>query len=127
MPDTNRDLESDVAQGHSGKNSFLSPERHAFGCAAIEKGRRIFPCWPSIFLKNVPGKNRKSVKGFVPLAMDVVEINYNSARERQGTGKRHRASRDLCFPGEYITEKQLPLNITEKYPDLKHRQPLRHP
>ena len=60
-------------------------------------------------------KNRKEVKGFVPLAMDML-LNYDwpgNVRELENAMERA----VILLSGEYITEKQLPLNITEKYPD----------
>ena len=67
------------------------------------------------FLEKFAEKNRKEVKGFVPLAMDML-LNYDwpgNVRELENAMERA----VILLSGEYITEKQLPLNITEKYPD----------
>jgi two-component system response regulator HydG len=66
------------------------------------------------FVKKFAQKNRKTVKGFVPLAMDML-LNYEwpgNVRELENAVERA----VILLTGEHITEKQLPLNITEKYP-----------
>jgi len=69
------------------------------------------------FLEKFAEKNRKAVKGFIPLAMDML-LNYDwpgNVRELENAMERA----VILLSGEHITEKQLPLNITEKYPDLE--------
>jgi two-component system response regulator HydG len=72
------------------------------------------------FMKKFAEKNRKTVKGFVPLAMDML-INYEwpgNVRELENAIERA----VILLTGEHITEQQLPLNIIEKYPDLAAQQ-----
>jgi two-component system response regulator HydG len=67
------------------------------------------------FLEQFARKNRKSVKGLVPLAMDML-INYDwpgNVRELENAIERA----VILLTGEYITEKHLPLSITERYAD----------
>ena len=67
-------------------------------------------------MKKFAEKNRKTVKGFVALAMDML-LNQDwpgNVRELENVIERA----VILITGEYITEKQLPLNITKKYPDL---------
>ena len=83
----------------------------------LRKRQEDIPLLAQHFLEKFAGKNRKSVKGFVPLAMDML-LNYNwpgNVRELENAIERA----VILLSGEYITEKQLPLNITEKYPDLE--------
>jgi two-component system response regulator HydG len=69
------------------------------------------------FLKKFADKNRKTIKGFVPLAMDMF-VNYDwpgNVRELENAIERA----VILATGEHITEAQLPLNITEQYTDVE--------
>ena len=71
------------------------------------------------FLTKFADKNRKAIKGFVPLAMDML-VNYDwpgNVRELENAIERA----VILATGEHITEAQLPLNITEQYEDLEIR------
>jgi two-component system response regulator HydG len=73
------------------------------------------------FLKRYAEKNRKSVKGFTPLAMDML-LKYDwpgNVRELENAIERA----VILLTGEHITEKQLPLNIIRNYPDIDVSNP----
>jgi two-component system response regulator HydG len=66
------------------------------------------------FLKKFATKNRKTAKGFVPLAMDML-IKYDwpgNVRELENTIERA----VILLTGDYVSENQLPLNIVQQYP-----------
>jgi two-component system response regulator HydG len=69
------------------------------------------------FLRKFADKNRKEIKGFVPMAMNML-VNYSwpgNVRELENAIERA----VILATGDHITENQLPLNITENYPDLE--------
>jgi two-component system response regulator HydG len=82
----------------------------------LKERQEDIPLLAQHFLKKFADKNRKTVKGFVPLAVDML-LNYDwpgNVRELENAIERA----VILLTGEHITEKQLPLNITKKYPDL---------
>jgi two-component system response regulator HydG len=63
------------------------------------------------FINHYAGRNRKQIKGFTPRAMDDL-LKYpwpGNVRELENAMERA----VILSPGEYITEKDLPLNISE--------------
>ena len=65
------------------------------------------------FLEKYAKKNRKNIKGFSPLAMDIL-LKYGwpgNVRELENTIERA----VILLSGDNITEKELPSNITEPY------------
>jgi two-component system response regulator HydG len=113
---TNRDLESDVARGHFREDLFYRLNVMPLNVPPLRERQEDIPLLAQYFLKNFAKKNRKEVKGFVPLAMDML-LNYDwpgNVRELENAIERA----VILLSGEHITEKQLPLNITENYPDL---------
>ena len=114
---TNRDLESDVAGGHFREDLFYRLNVMPLNVPPLRERQEDIPLLAQHFLEKFADKNRKSVKGFVPLAMDML-LNYDwpgNVRELENAMERA----VILLSGEHITEKQLPLNITEKYPDLE--------
>jgi two-component system response regulator HydG len=66
------------------------------------------------FLKQYSEKNRKRIKGFTPVAMDML-LKYDwpgNVRELENAVERA----VILGPGDYMTEKELPLSITKAYP-----------
>ena len=113
---TNRDLESDVAKGHFREDLFYRLNVMPLNVPPLRERQEDIPLLAQHFLEKFADKNRKSVKGFVPLAMDML-LHYDwpgNVRELENAIERA----VILLSGEYVTEKQLPLNITEKYPDL---------
>ena len=65
------------------------------------------------FLDIYADKNRKRIKGFSPLAMDML-LKYTwpgNVRELENAVERA----VILLAGDYITEKDLPMSITQKY------------
>ena len=113
---TNRDLEADVAKGHFREDLFYRLNVMPLKVPPLRERQEDIPLLAQHFLEKYADKNRKEVKGFVPLAMDML-LNYDwpgNVRELENAMERA----VILLSGEHITEKQLPLNITEKYPDL---------
>jgi two-component system response regulator HydG len=113
---TNRDLEEDVAKGHFREDLFYRLNVMNLNVPPLRDRQEDIPLLAQHFLEKFAEKNRKTVKGFVPLAMDML-LNYNwpgNVRELENVIERA----VILLTGEYITERQLPLNITKKYPDL---------
>ncbi|MEJ2096929.1 MAG: sigma-54 dependent transcriptional regulator, partial [Deltaproteobacteria bacterium] len=113
---TNRDLETEVAQGRFREDLFYRLNVMPLNVPPLRERQEDIPLLAQHFMKKFAEKNRKIVKGFVPLAMDML-INYEwpgNVRELENAIERA----VILLTGEHITEQQLPLNITEKYPDL---------
>jgi two-component system, NtrC family, response regulator HydG len=113
---TNRDLQEDVAKRHFREDLFYRLNVVNLNMPPLRERQEDIPLLAQHFLKKFAEKNRKTVKGFVPLAMDML-LNYDwpgNVRELENVIERA----VILITGEYITEKQLPLNITKKYPDL---------
>jgi two-component system response regulator HydG len=114
---TNRDLEADVAKGQFREDLFYRLNVMPLNVPPLRKRQEDIPLLAQHFSDKFADKNRKTVKGFVPLAMDML-LNYDwpgNVRELENAMERA----VILLSGEYITETQLPLNITEKYPDLE--------
>jgi two-component system response regulator HydG len=113
---TNRNLEADVAKGRFREDLFYRLNVMNLNVPPLKERQEDIPILAQHFLEKFAEKNRKTVKGFVPLAVDML-LNYDwpgNVRELENAIERA----VILLTGEYITEKQLPLNITKKYPDL---------
>lgn len=113
---TNRNLEADVANGRFREDLFYRLNVMNLNVPPLKERQEDIPLFAQHFLKKFADKNRKTVKGFVPLAVDML-LNYDwpgNVRELENAIERA----VILLTGEHITEKQLPLNITKKYPDL---------
>ncbi|HSO20235.1 MAG TPA: sigma-54 dependent transcriptional regulator, partial [Desulfosarcina sp.] len=113
---TNRDLEAEVAEGRFREDLFYRLNVMPLHVPPLRERHDDIPLLADHFLKRYAEKNRKSVKGFTPLAMDML-LRYDwpgNVRELENAVERA----VILLTGEHITEKQLPLNIVKKYPDL---------
>jgi len=110
---TNRDLEKEVAEGKFREDLFYRLNVMTLGAPPLKARRDDIPILAQHFLKKFADRNRKTIKGFVPLAMDML-VNYDwpgNVRELENAIERA----VILATGEHITEVQLPLNITEQY------------
>ncbi|MES0446243.1 MAG: sigma-54 dependent transcriptional regulator [Desulfobacterales bacterium] len=113
---TNRNLEADVANGRFREDLFYRLNVMNLNVPPLKDRQEDIPLLAQHFLNKFADKNRKTVKGLVPLAVDML-LNYDwpgNVRELENAIERA----VILLTGEHITEKQLPLNITKKYPDL---------
>jgi two-component system response regulator HydG len=114
---TNRDLEKEVAEGKFREDLFYRLNVMTLVVPSLRERRDDIPLLAQHFLKKFADKNRKTIKGFVPLAMDMF-VNYDwpgNVRELENAIERA----VILATGEHITEAQLPLNITEQYADVE--------
>ena len=113
---TNRDLEVEVAEGRFREDLFYRLNVMPIHVPSLKERPEDIPLLADHFLKKFAEKNRKAVKGFAPLAMDML-VNYDwpgNVRELENAIERS----VILLTGEHITERQLPLHITEKYPNF---------
>jgi len=110
---TNRDLEADVAEGRFREDLFYRLNVMNLAVPPLRERAEDIPLLAQHFLEKFALKNRKTVKGIVPLAMNML-INYDwpgNVRELENAVERA----VILLTGEHISEKQLPLNITRHY------------
>jgi two-component system response regulator HydG len=110
---TNRDLEKEVEKGTFREDLFYRLNVMPLHVPPLQARQEDIPLLAQHFMEKYADKNRKVIKGFVPLAMDML-VNYNwpgNVRELENAVERA----IVLATGEYITETQLPMNITEKY------------
>lgn len=113
---TNRDLEKDVAEEKFREDLFYRLNVMPLNVPPLRERQDDIPLLAQHFLKKFSDKNRKALKGFVPLAMNML-VNYDwpgNVRELENAIERA----VILATGEHITEAQLPLNITEQYDEL---------
>jgi len=113
---TNRDLETAVAQGDFREDLYYRLNVMPLAVPPLRERSDDIPLLADHFLKRYAEKNRKPVKGFTPLAMDML-LKYSwpgNVRELENAMERA----VIILTGEHITEKQLPINIVKNYPEL---------
>lgn len=111
---TNRDLQKDVSSGRFREDLFYRLNVVTLRVPSLRERLNDIPLLTQHFLKKYAAKNRKAVKAFTPLAMDMF-LKYDwpgNVRELENAVERA----VILLPGDYITEKELPLNITQSYP-----------
>ena len=112
---TNRNLEDEVERGKFREDLYYRLNVVTLNVPALRERRDDIPLLGQHFLEKYAEKNRKNVKVFSPLAMDML-IKYawpGNVRELENTIERA----VILLTGDHITEKELPLNITESYSD----------
>ena len=112
---TNRDLEEEVQAGRFREDLFYRLNVMQLSVPPLRERQTDIPLLAQHFLKAYAGRNRKTVKGIVPLAMDML-LKYEwpgNVRELENAIERA----VILIPGQHVTEKQLPLRIVQKHPD----------
>ncbi len=107
---TNRDLEKEVSEGRFREDLYYRLKVVKLRVPPLRERGEDIPLLAQHFLDRYSEKNRKTVKGFTPLAMDTL-LKYNwpgNVRELENTMERA----VILLRGDYITEKELPLSIT---------------
>lgn len=110
---TNRNLETEVREGKFREDLFYRLNVVMLNIPPLRDRMDDIPLLAQNFLSIYSKKNRKQVKGFSPLAMDML-IRYDwpgNVRELENAVERA----VILLSGDYITEKQLPLSIVQKY------------
>ena len=111
---TNLDLEVEVAEGRFREDLFYRLNVMPLNVPPLRDRQDDIPLLAQHFLKKYASKNRKSVKGIAPMAMDML-IKYNwpgNVRELENAIERA----IILLTGDHVSENQLPLNIVKKYP-----------
>ncbi len=112
---TNRKLEEEVKSGKFREDLYYRLNVVTLCIPPLRDRRDDIPLLARHFLTKFSIKNRKQVKGFTPLSMDML-LKYpwpGNIRELENTIERA----VIFLPDEHITEKELPSNITEAYAD----------
>lgn len=111
---TNRDLREEVSSGKFREDLFYRLNVVNLRVPALRERMDDVPLLAQHFLDKYAARNRKRVKGFTPLAMDML-LKYEwpgNVRELENALERA----VILVPGEYISERELPLGITQPHP-----------
>jgi two-component system response regulator HydG len=111
---TNRNLEEDVASGRFREDLFYRLNVVTLKVPPLKERQEDIPLLAQHFLERYGEKNRKQIKGFTPLAMDIL-IKYGwpgNVRELENAVERA----VILALSDYISEKELPLSVTKSYP-----------
>jgi two-component system response regulator HydG len=111
---TNRDLETDVKNGTFREDLFYRLNVVTVEMPPLRDRLDDIPLLAQHFMKQFAARNRKTVKGFTPQAMDLL-IKYawpGNVRELENAVERS----VILLTGDYITERELPLSITPAEP-----------
>jgi len=110
---TNRDLLGEVASGRFREDLFYRLNVVTLRVPPLRERHEDAPLLARHFLDRYSEKNRKQVKGFTPLAMDML-LKYvwpGNVRELENAVERA----VILVPGDYISEREFPLSITQCY------------
>lgn len=111
---TNRNLEEEVSSGKFREDLYYRLNVVVLDVPPLREHSDDIPLLVQHFLDKFAKRYRKRVKGFTPLAMDML-LKYRwpgNVRELENAVERA----VIILPGDYITEKELPLTLTESYP-----------
>lgn len=110
---TNRDLKAEVEAGRFREDLYYRLHVMVLKLPALRERQDDVPLLANFFLGRFAEKNRKAVKGFTPVAMDML-IRYSwpgNVRELENTIERA----TILSMGEYVTEKELPSALISNY------------
>ncbi|MEJ2364236.1 MAG: sigma 54-interacting transcriptional regulator [Deltaproteobacteria bacterium] len=111
---TNRDLQEDVSAGKFREDLYYRLNVVTLRVPPLRERVEDVPLLAQHFLETYARKNKKRIKGFTPLAMDMF-LKYDwpgNVRELENAVERA----VILGLGDYITEKELPLGIAKAYP-----------
>lgn len=110
---TNRDLEAEVRQGRFREDLFFRLNVVTLNVPPLMDRKEDIPLLAHHFMERFAHKNRKTVKGFSPTAMDML-IKYawpGNVRELENAVERA----VILMTSDHVTEKELPLNVVKAY------------
>ena len=123
---TNRDLKQDVEAGKFREDLFYRLNVVTLKVPPLAQRQDDIPLLVQHFVDKFGKKNRKSVKGLSPLAMDML-LKYKwpgNVRELENVIERA----VILLAGDFITEKELPSTVTEAYSEKRDWvEPVKHP
>jgi two-component system response regulator HydG len=106
-------LQKEVSAGNFREDLFYRLNVVTLHVPPLRDRRDDIPLLAGFFLGKYAEKNRKQIKGFTPLAMDML-IKYGwpgNVRELENSIERA----VILSTGDYITEKEFPLSIVQDY------------
>ena len=106
---TNRDLTKEVAEGRFREDLFYRLNVITLEVPPLRRRSDDIPLLAQHFLERYAAKNRKTVKGFSPQAMDLLLKHEWPGNVRELENAVERAV--ILMTGDYITEKELPVTI----------------
>ena len=110
---TNRDLQRAVSEGNFREDLFYRLNVVTLHVPPLRDRIDDIPLLAGYFLEAYADKNRKQIKGFSPVAMDML-LKYGwpgNVRELENAVERA----VILSAGDYITEKEFPLSIVTDY------------
>ncbi|MGF6192884.1 sigma 54-interacting transcriptional regulator [Serratia sp. 2723] len=122
---TNRDLLADVEAGRFRQDLYYRLNVVTVDSPPLRARSEDIPLLAMHFLAKFAERNRKPVKGFTPLAMDML-LKYpwpGNVRELENSVERG----VILLSGDFISEKELPLSISQcvdVQPDRQCGQPI---
>jgi two-component system response regulator HydG len=122
---TNRDLLEEVASGKFREDLFYRLNVVTLRVPPLRERFEDLPLLARHFLDRYADTNRKQVKGFTPLAMDML-LKYawpGNVRELENAVERA----VILVPGDYISEREFPLSITRSYAQMTDATPPQTP
>ena len=111
---TNRDLEEDVQVGRFREDLFYRLNVMHINVPPLRDRQEDIPLLAQHFLEKYARRNRKTINGFAPLAMDML-LKYDwpgNVRELENAIERA----VILLSGDHVTEKHLPLRIVREHP-----------
>jgi two-component system response regulator HydG len=111
---TNRDLQADVSAGKFREDLYYRLNVVTLRVPPLRERVEDIPLLAQHFLETYARKNKKRIKGFTPLAMDMFLKYHWPGNVRELENAVERAV--ILGLGDYITEKELPLRIAKAYP-----------
>lgn len=120
---TNRDLKEEAASGNFREDLYYRLNVVSLEMPPLRKRPDDIPLLAQHFLGKYAEKNRKAVKGFSPQAMEML-LKFDwpgNVRELENAVERS----VILLTGDYVTERELPMGLTEDRPDSTVPEPLR--
>lgn len=119
---TNRDLMEEIREGRFREDLYYRLNVVSVTVPSLQERREDIPLLAQHFLNIYSLQSRKKIKGFTPLAMDMM-IRYDwpgNVRELENAVERA----VVLLVGAYISERELPRAVTEAYrPAPGHAEP----
>ena len=110
---TNLNLEEEVKNGKFREDLFYRLNVVTLRLPSLCERQDDIPLLAHHFLEKYAKKNNKQVKGFSPMAMEML-LKYSwpgNVRELENVIERA----VILLPDEHVTEKELPVTVTERY------------
>ncbi len=111
---TNRDLAAEVAAGRFREDLYYRLNVITLNVPPLRDRQEDIPALALNFLARFAAKNHKTIRGFTPQALEILSRHPWPGNVRELENAVERAV--ILAPGEYITNRELPLAITQNGP-----------